>query len=229
MSSRKTKNALVTGAGKRIGREIAIALEKAGWNVCTHYNTSKPDSKISVQADLNDFDDVKNLVNKASEKLGGEISLLINNASIFEKVGFLETSEDEFDRHMNLHVKAPYFLAQAFAKQTENGQIINIVDTFTKRNSKNYFAYLLSKKSLANLSDMLAFKLAPKILVNAIFPGAMRGFNENLDPEFLKKRKAELPQQDFASPDDVIKTILFLADSNLTGQKIYIDGGEQLI
>ena len=223
------KNALITGAAKRIGREIAIALSAAGWNVVVHYNKTKPDWPKSVQADLNNFGEVTGLVKRAQDVLGGEINLLINNASIFEKVSFAETSEDVFDRHMSLHVKAPFFLAQAFAAQTKDGQIINMLDTNIVRNKTTYFAYLLSKKSLGSLTQMLAVELAPNIRVNAVCPSTIEGFSSNLDKDYLLQREKELPMGKFANLQSVLDAILFLTTSQLTGQEIFVDGGEQLI
>ena len=240
MSSIKHKNALVTGAAKRIGSEIAIELAKNGWNVALHTNNSDASETLSkvknlgvkavvLKSELGSAESAKKLMQNANAELG-EISLLINNASIFEKVKFAETTEDIFDRHHDIHAKAPFFLAQEFATQCKgDGHIINMVDTFIKRNNTSYFAYLLSKKSLANLSKMLAYELAPKIRVNAIMPSAVEEFKSNTDAEYLKNRKSKLPMLEFCSYTDITSAITYLANSNLTGQELYIDGGEQLL
>ena len=222
------KTALITGAAKRLGREIALSLANDGWEIIVHYNTTAPDSelkklaKATIQADLTDYKQLPKLFEH------GKIDLLVNSASIYEKKSFAASTEEDFDKNINIHVKAPYFLSQQFAKQG-GSHIINIVDAFTKRSKTNFFPYLLSKKALLDLSRMLAVELAPKTRVNAILPGVMREFASNLDPEFLAKRKAQIPQGDFASAADVIKTIRFLNETELTGQEIYVDAGEQLI
>lgn len=240
MSRNIIKTALVTGAAKRLGAEIAIALAADGWNIALHYNSTKPDSVLekirkhgvkaeAIKADLNDFRQLRNIVPQATENLG-EITLLINNASIFEKVSFAETDEDVYGRHMDIHVKAPFFLTQDFASQcTGRGQVINIVDSFTSKNKSSYFAYLVSKKSLRSLSKMLSLQLGPNILVNAVLPGAVEEFSENLDQAFLQRRISEIPTQKLATAKQITDGILYLANNNLTGQELFIDGGEQLI
>ena len=223
------KTALITGSAKRLGREIALSLTNDGWEIIVHHNKTAPDAelvklaKAVVQADLLNFNELPELFRH------GKIDLLVNSASVYEKKSFAASTEQDFDDNINIHLKAPYFLSQLFAKQATNGHIINIVDAFTKRSKTNFFPYLLSKKALLDLTKMLAAELAPNIRVNAILPGVMREFSTNLDPEFLAKRKALIPQGDFASSADVVKTIKFLNETSLTGQEIYVDAGEQLI
>jgi NAD(P)-dependent dehydrogenase (short-subunit alcohol dehydrogenase family) len=239
MSSIKTKNALVTGAARRIGRDIALALANNGWNVAVHHNSTSADEvtneikklgvkAIAIKADLDNPGDTKKLIAKAKAELG-EINLLVNNASIFEKVSFKDTSEDVFDRHMNIHLKAPFFLAQEFATQTSNGQIINIVDSKVTKNRTAYFAYLLSKKSLADLTRMLAVELAPNIRVNAILPG-LTELSDEVDQEYINKRVSQLPLQRKVATSEITDALLYLANSGAhTGQSLYLDSGENLL
>ena len=178
---------------------------------------------------MNNSEETRALISKANEALG-EITLLVNSASIFEKCKFTETEEDIFDRHMNINFKAPFFLSQDFAKQcTNNGHIVNICDTFTNKRKTSYFAYLLSKKVFRSFSKMAAAELAPKIRVNAVLPGAVEEYSENVDPQFLEKRINELPMKKLVKVDEIIKAILQLEESNLTGQELFLDGGEQLL
>jgi NAD(P)-dependent dehydrogenase (short-subunit alcohol dehydrogenase family) len=224
------KTALVTGSAKRLGRKIAIDLASDGWNVIIHYHKTKPDAALKkitniepVKADLLDFNQLPKLFQH------GKVDLLINSASIYEKKKFLNSTEKDFDDNFDIHVKAAYFLSQYFAKQTKKGHIINMVDAFTVSNKSVYFPYLLSKKALLDLSRMLAVELAPNIRVNSIMPGVMKEFTDNLNPAFVKSRKKNLPQGDFASAEDVSRAIKFLNDSSLTGQEIYVDSGEHLL
>ncbi len=239
MSRKNVKTALVTGGAKRIGREIALSLAKNGWNIALHHNTTPADKvlkeikafgveAIALKGNLHDHASVVKLIPRANAQLG-EISLLVNNASIFEKIPFSETSEDVFDRHFGLHVKAPFFLAQEFAKQTKNGHIISIADAFTGRNRSKYFAYLASKKALRALNKMLAVELAPDIAVNVILPGAVEEYSDNLDPEFLQRRIGQLPAGKLGSTAQILETLHFLLGCGLTGQEIFVDGGEHLI
>jgi NAD(P)-dependent dehydrogenase (short-subunit alcohol dehydrogenase family) len=240
MNSKKyNKTALVTGAAKRVGKAIAIALAADGWNVALHHNSTdifetareceKLGAKVCfIKADLNSFADLQRIMPEANAALG-EISLLINNASIFEKCSFAETTEDIFDRHMNINFKAPFFLSQQFAQQTQNGQIINICDTNIARNNTTYFAYLLSKKSLSSLTKMSAVEIAPQIRINEICIGITE-LSDTHDEDFLTKRIAGLPLQRKTSLQEITETILHLSKADyLTGQSIFLDSGEQLL
>lgn len=233
------RNALISGAGKRVGQAVAIALAKNGWNVALHHNSTDIAQTVAgveklgvkfctIQANLNNHADVLQVLPQANAALG-EISLLVNNASIFEKCSFAETDEDVFDRHMNINFKAPFFLSQAFAKQTENGQIINICDTNVSKNKTTYFAYLLSKKSLSDLTKMLAVELGPRILVNGIFPTTISEFSDNVDQHYLQKRTKDLPLKNITNIVEILDAVNFLINSNLTGQEVFTDGGEQLL
>ena len=240
MSSRKTKNVLITGAARRIGREIAIALAKDGWNVALHHNSTPATSvmkelkkfrikSVAIKANLQDAASAKKLMQAACKELG-QISLLINNASIFEKVSFAKTSEDIFDRHMNIHLKAPVFLSQEFAKQTKNGQIINILDSNINANKNMHFIYQISKKSLAELTKHLAIELGPDIRVNAVCPSSVAGYTDNIDQDLLKKRLQKAPLKKFSGAEAICNAILYLDNADYsTGQFIFSDGGEHLL
>jgi pteridine reductase len=240
MSRIITKNAIVTGAAKRLGRDIALELAKNGWNIAVHYNTTEPKDvlkeiaalgvkAVAVKGDLLNFDEVSKLIAKAAKQLG-EITLLVNNASIFEKIKFMESDENVFDSHMDIHVKAPFFLAQEFHLQCHSGgQIINIVDSFVCRNKSTYFTYLLAKKALRDLSKMLAVELAPAVRVNAVLPGAIEEYRSNFDQDFINRRLGNLPMKKLVTSKDVTNAIMFLTNSNLTGQEIFVDSGEQLL
>jgi NAD(P)-dependent dehydrogenase (short-subunit alcohol dehydrogenase family) len=233
------RNALITGAGKRVGQAVAIALAKDGWNVALHHNSTAPDETVekikahgvkfcTIQADLNNLAEVARVLPEANSALG-EISLLINNASIFEKCIFAETDEDIFDRHMNINFKAPFFLSQAFAQQTQNGQIINLSDTRVTDNKTAYFAYLHSKKALSNLTKMLAVELGPNVRVNEVCIGITE-LSDNHDQEFLNKKVAALPLQRKTSLVEICKSILHFTKADyLTGQSIFLDAGENLL
>lgn len=239
MSSTKSRNVLITGAARRIGSEIAIALAKDGWNVALHHNSTPADSvmkelrkfkikSVAIKTDLKDAASAKKLMQSACKELG-QISLLINNASIFEKVSFAKTSEDIFDRHMNIHLKAPFFLSQEFAKQTKNGQVINIVDSKITKNKSAYFAYLLSKKALGDLTKMLAVELAPNIRVNAILPG-LTELSDEIDQEYINQRVKDLPLRRKVGSQEIVDALLYLSKSKShTGQSLYLDSGENLL
>lgn len=239
ISENRNKTALVTGSAKRVGRAIALALAADGWKIALHYNSTDVSEvatecqklgarTVTIKADLNDFTELQTVLPKANAALG-EVTLLINNASIFEKCSFADTSEDVFDRHMNINFKAPLFLAQAFAKQCSGGQIINISDARVTDNKTAYYAYLQSKKALSDSTKMLAVELAPKILVNEICIGTTELY-DNLDQKHLDEKVNRLPLRHKTTLAEICETILHLNKSSyLTGQSIFLDAGEQLI
>lgn len=222
------KTALITGSARRLGKEIAQSLIADGWKVIIHYNTTHPSlelqhlAKVVVQADLTKFEELPKLFSH------GKIDLLINSASIYEKISFLESTEQDFDNNYNIHVKAPYFLSQMFAKQG-GSHIINIVDSYVSKDKTVHFPYLASKKALLGLSQMLSVELAPQVRVNAILPGLVDDVSDNMGDEFKEKRRQQLPQKEFVKSTDIIQAIKSLINSNLTGQNIYVDAGEQFI
>ncbi len=237
--SKAVKTALVTGAATRLGAEIAVALAENGWNIAIHHNNSSPEKTLArvkktgvkttaIKADLLDIAQVKTLIPEAKKQLG-EITLLVNSASIFEHIKFMESDENAYDTHMDIHVKAPFFLSQEFALQCHKGQIINIIDSAATKNQRGHFAYFLSKKSLHDLTKMLAAELGPAIQVNAIFPGPIHEFSDNLDQEYLKRRIEQLPQKKLATAKEITGAIIALTNTSKTGQEVFVDGGEHLI
>ncbi|OGQ05788.1 MAG: hypothetical protein A2W61_00065 [Deltaproteobacteria bacterium RIFCSPLOWO2_01_44_7] len=173
----KGKVALVTGGAVRIGRAISLALAERGAKVAIHYNTSEKEARATgtniFQADLNKTSEIEKLVDEVEKKLG-PIQILINNASIFEKTPFLEVTESNWDRHMNINLKAPFLLSQRVARSMfslKTGKIINITDAAIEKPYKNYSSYLVSKGGLMTLTKALALELAPYVQVNAIAPG----------------------------------------------------------
>jgi len=231
------KNAIVTGAAKRIGKALCQRLADEGYNIALHYNNSADDAKLLadslptktylIQADLA-ANPTANIVEQAANHLG-QIDLLINNASAFNKCSFMDTNEQLYDAQHNIHVKAPFFLAQQMAKQANNSHIINLLDTNITKNKTTYFAYLLAKKSLANLADMLAVELGSKLRINNILPGATE-LSDNLDQDYLNNRVGQLPMQRYTSLNEICEAMIFLENNpNLTAQNIYLDGGEQVL
>jgi NAD(P)-dependent dehydrogenase (short-subunit alcohol dehydrogenase family) len=238
-----SKTALITGAAKRVGREVAIALAKAGFDIALHYNSSKKDA-LEVQsliknsgreceifsADLSKKTEVDRLFSEVSAKFNN-LSLLVNNASIFEKFSFMETTEEVLDRHFAVNFKAPFFLTQHFAKfaranKIKNANIVNILDSYINGNSTAYFAYLLSKKSFAELTKMTAKDLGPDIRVNGICPGLMIP-SEYWNQEMLDKKVLEFPLKKVSKLEDIYKTVIYLDESQyLTGQLMYVDSGQ---
>ncbi len=234
---------IVTGAAVRLGKAMALGLAQAGADVAVHYNRSVGPAHetvaqiqalgrraVAVQADLSDAGAVQDIIPAVREALGA-IDILINSAAIFER-GTLETTTEElWDRHLAINLKAPFLLCQAFARQLEpdrHGHIINIADWRALRPGKAYVAYTVAKAGLIALTKTLALGLAPQVQVNAIAPGAI------LPPpgkpnEELQRLVPRIPLGHTGSPPDIVEAALFLLRSEfITGEVLSVTGGEHL-
>ena len=243
MNNPSSKAALVTGGAKRVGRAITQALAKAGYAVAVHANTSLDEAEAMcaeirsqggraapVQGDLSDHAQVVKLVPAAAAAIG-PLTLLVNNASIFEADGIGTLDPALFDRHMAVHLRAPLFLAEAFAAQAPdnaNASIINIVDQRVLKPTPLFVSYALSKNGLYTATTMLAQALAPKLRVNAVAPGPTLPSKRQSQAEF-DRQSAKLPLGHGTTPEEVAQTVLFLAGAtSITGQTIAVDGGQHV-
>ena len=236
----KNSTALITGGSKRIGREISIFLASQGYDLVISYNESKNEAeKLSKEivkkfgvkceifkADLRDEKQTKELA-KFVKKNSAKWSLLVNNASVFQKSKFLTAAESEMSDNFNIHFFSPLILAKEFAKNApKNGQIINLTDKNITRYETSYFYYLLSKKSLAELTKMLSVELAPKIRVNGIAPGfILNPIDNSIADNFVKK----IPLQTKGDVENIVQAVEFLLKNKfVTGQILFVDGGASL-
>jgi len=239
------KTIFITGAAKRIGKEIALTFKELGWNIIIHYNSSKkdaddladqinkdnPDSAKTVQGNLNVNEDIEKILNE----VGGmfpTIDLLVNNASAFYPTPIDEISENNWEELIGSNLKGPLFLIQGLKEKLKasKGSIINITDTNLIKGVANYSIYSAAKAGLEAVTKGLARELAPEIKVNAIAPGAM------LEPTDIKwtdeqrdKVIKTIPLNRMGSEKDIANTVEFLAHSKyITGQIIKVDGGKSL-
>jgi NAD(P)-dependent dehydrogenase (short-subunit alcohol dehydrogenase family) len=233
--------ALVTGGAKRIGRAIALRLADAGYDIVLHYSTSGKEAERTagdirsrgakchtLRADLADSGQVMELVSRALELAKG-LSLLVNNASIFQRSPIAETEPGLYDSHMAINLRAPFFLLRDFATRCAPGQVINLLDTRIGRDESNYAAYTLSKKSLAELTRMAAREFAPQVRVNAVAPGLILPSPEGSGDQFERMAR-NIPLQTTGSPEQIADAVMFLVGSDfITGEVIHIDGGEHLL
>lgn len=239
----KRKAALVTGAGKRIGRAIALDLAARGWAVGVHYRTSREDADsvvghivaqggiaVPLQADLNRETDMQALVPDAVRKLG-MLTLLVNNASCFERDEVEDVTRESWDRHMEANLRAPFVLSQAFAAQLPpegTGLIVNMLDQRVWNLTPHFISYTLSKAGLWTLTRTMAMALAPRIRVNGIGPGPTLRNVRQSEVEFAAQRDST-PLQRGATPEEICAALQFLIDAPaVTGQMIALDGGEHL-
>jgi NAD(P)-dependent dehydrogenase (short-subunit alcohol dehydrogenase family) len=239
----KKKSVLITGAGKRIGRAIALDLASQGWAVAVHYFTSKDDADdvvdeitreggraVAVQANLGVEAETVRLVPAAAEQLG-PLTALINNASVFERDEIDSADRQSWDRHMETNLRAPLVLSQAFARQLppeERGCIVNILDQRVWNLTPHFISYTLSKAGLWTLTQTLAMALAPRIRVNGIGPGPTLK-NDRQSEEHFTTQWENVPLQRPTSPEEICRAIRFIIDAPaMTGQMIALDGGEHL-
>ncbi len=234
--------ALITGAAKRLGKAIALKCAERGINVMIHYNSSEneaeslkkellkkhPSIKVEIiKADLSNPDEFLDLVKK-TQKIFPDLNILVNSASIFEEDNFKNVSLEFYNKILTTNLTAPFFLCQQFANIVSEGLIINFLDSRITKNKTDHFVYSLFKKSLKDLTEMLAKELAPRIRVNAIAPGAV------LPPpgktwDSISYLLPTIPLQKWGSEEDIVKAFeIFLDNLYLNGQIIFVDGGQHV-
>jgi NAD(P)-dependent dehydrogenase (short-subunit alcohol dehydrogenase family) len=229
--------ALITGGGRRIGAAIALTLARAGYAVVLHAHRSREEAgQIAadikaeggrasiVLADLADSQAVRGLVPAAAAF--GPLSLLVNNASVFEEDEIAALERARFDTTMAVNLTAPIFLAQAFAAQAGPGaSIVNIVDQRVLRPTPKFFSYALSKSALHMATTTLAQALAP-IRVNAVAPGPTLPSPRQTDAQFAAQATS-VPLGQGPTPADIAEAVLYLARARaVSGVTIAVDGGQ---
>ena len=239
------KRILITGAAKRIGKEMALSFFNKGWDIVIHYNSSKEEaealadqmnfernnSAMLVQANLDNANEVEMLVEKILSK-NGSIDALINNASTFYPTPIGTFSEENWNALMGSNLKAPLFLIQSFYKELEKnkGFIINVTDINVDRALVNHSIYLAAKSGLQTLTKSLAKELAPNIRVNAIAPGAIL---EPPNTDWTAEQKNNIinavPMRRMGTEKDIVDAAIYLSEAEyVTGQILNIDGGKSL-
>ena len=238
------KSVLVTGSARRIGRRIALDLAADGWDVAVHCNTSLAEAEdvadligrmgrkvVIVRGDLADPEIPERLVVEASKALGG-LTCLINNASVFEPDVVGAITQASWGQHLDINLRAPVFLSQAFARQLPEaalGNIISIIDQRVWKLTPKFFSYTASKSALWTVTRTLAQALAPRIRVNAIGPGPALPNIRMDEEEFAKQSRLTLLGRG-TSPEEISTTVKFiLLQPALTGQMIVLDGGQHLV
>ena len=241
-----SKTILITGAAKRIGKEIALTFSDMGWNIIIHYNSSKkdaedlqsilnsanPNSAKIIQANLDIQEDVERLIH-ASKSFFSRIDVLVNNASAFYPTPIKNASTDDWDKLIGSNLKGPLFLIKGLHKMiaSVNGSIINITDTNLTKGVADFSVYIAAKGGLQSITKGLARELAPNINVNAVAPGAML---EPPDVTWSDEKKASviknIPLKRMGSEKDIANTVKFLVNAKyITGQTIKVDGGRSLL
>ncbi|HEY2134609.1 MAG TPA: SDR family oxidoreductase [Xanthobacteraceae bacterium] len=235
--------ALVTGGAQRIGRAIVLALARHGYAVAIQTRHSLGEAErlcaeiaaaggraAVVAADLADHEAVLRLVPAAAAAVG-PLTLLVNNAAEFEpdEIGSLERAR--FDRHIAVNLRAPIFLAEAFAAQPDAGAdraIVNLLDQRIYKPTPRFLSYGLTKSALHAATTTLAQALAPGIRVNAVAPGPTLP-SPRQDQQSFARQVHALPLDHGPGPQDVADAVLYLAGAHsVTGVTIAVDGGQHL-
>jgi NAD(P)-dependent dehydrogenase (short-subunit alcohol dehydrogenase family) len=245
--------ALVTGGAARLGRAMALRLAERGHDVAVHFNSSANAAQavvreiealgckaVALKADLLEEDQVTRLVPKAAEDLGGPITVLVNNASIFEYDNLSSATRDSWDRHFGSNLRAPFLLIQALAAQApdpvpdEAGEpvaqalVVNMVDQRVRKLTPEFMTYTLAKAGLWTLTQTAAQALAPRVRVNGIGPGpTVRGHRQSED-HFARQRAATVLGRG-SNPEDITAALSYLlAAPAVTGELLLVDGGQHL-
>lgn len=245
--------ALVTGGAKRLGRAMALYLADQGYDVAIHYNTSAKDADdvvalikakgrhaVALHADILDETQVCDLIDQACKGLGGALTCLINNASVFEYDTLATATRTSWDRHIESNLRAPIVLAQRFAQQApkalidENGEplaqslIINMLDQRVRKLTPEFMSYTIAKMGLWAFTQTSARALAPDIRVNAIGPGPTIQGARQTEQHFDDQRKNTILKRG-SNPQDICAALgYFLTAPSVTGQLLCTDGGQHL-
>lgn len=246
------QRALVTGAARRLGRAMALYLAGRGFDVAIHYAGSADDAEqvagniramgrkaATLQADLLLEQDMAALVPRAAAALGGPLTVLVNNASIFEYDTIRTATAESWHRHIASNLRAPFVLTQAFATQAPaagtlegepvaTGLIVNMIDQRVLKPTPEFMTYSLAKQGLWALTRTSAQALAPAIRVNAIGPGPTMQGTRQTASHFARQRAATILKRG-ADPGDICAALGYLLDAKaVTGQLICVDGGQHL-
>jgi NAD(P)-dependent dehydrogenase (short-subunit alcohol dehydrogenase family) len=238
------RTALITGAAKRIGKQLAMDLAAVGYDIAVHCNASRVEAEevaqairllgrkaVVVQGDLGSIETPERIASEAIAGLG-PLDVLINNASVFEEDELGNISSHSWSQHQDANLRAPVMLTQAFARQLpegENGNVINLIDQRVWKLNPQFFSYTISKAGLWTATRTLAQALAPRIRVNAIGPGPALPSARMDDAAFQRQGELTLLKRG-TSPAEISAAVQFiLSQPALTGQMIALDGGQHLV
>ena len=234
--------ALVTGAGTRVGRGIALALGKAGMRVGVHYSGSQKEARqtaeeivaagsdaVTLPGDLTDPATAPRLIEHAV-KVFGELDVLVNSAAVMLRTPVGEVLVEDWDAMFALNLRAPFFLCQSAARVMgeRGGAIVNIADLAAFETWRGYIPHSITKAGIVQMTRGLAHALAPKIRVNAVAPGLVL-LPDGWTQEQADKLIATTPLGRLGSPEDVAQAVLYLLGADyVTGETIIVDGGRHV-
>lgn len=233
--------ALVTGGARRLGKAFAEALASRGANILVHHGHSPEEAEtvvqsaralgveaIALEANLADQEQAATLIEKVLETFP-DVDMLVNNAAIFEPVGPLEATNEEWQRHLDINLTAPYLISRGFANARDGraGSIVNLLDWRALRPGADHFPYTISKAALAALTRGLAVAFAPKIRVNGLALGAILPPTDGGSGDPLEA----VPAARWGRVDESVEALLFLLAGSdyVTGEILHVDGGRHLV
>jgi len=247
------RNALVTGAAARLGRAMALALGEQGFNVAVHYASDEAGANevvallqgmgrhaVALQADLLDEDATHALLPAAAKALGGPITVLVNNASIFEYDNVEIATRESWDRNFGTNLRAPFILTQALAAQAPEpsidhmgepkaeAMIVNMIDQCVRKLTPNFMTYTLAKAALWTLTQTAARALTSHVRVNGIGPGPTLQAAFQSDAHFAAQRAGTVTKRGSNTEDITGALLYFLNAPAVTGQLLCVDGGQHL-
>lgn len=238
------RKVLITGAARRLGRAMALAMARRGADLVLHFRSHADDAErtaeearsagaqvITVQADLSDTAGVQQLLQGARDAFG-RVDVLVNNASVYRPTPLETLDEAQWDEHMAVNLKAPFLCSLEIGRwmlRQGDGKIINLTDWAAERPYPGFLPYCVSKAALIGLTRALAVELAPKVQVNALALGPV------LNPEGLSAAQLDSvpirnPMGRVGSPEDVAAAATFLVEGSdfITGAVLPVDGGRAL-
>lgn len=253
MNAMQERRALVTGGARRLGRAMALYLAERGFDVAVHYASSRAEARevadaiaalgrraVTLGADLLDEAQTAALVPAAAEALGGPVTVLVNNASIFEHDTLETMDRRSWDRHIESNLRAPVVLTQAMARALpdprpdENGEplasglVVNMIDQRVRKLTPEFMSYTIAKMGLWAFTRTAAQALAPRARVNAIGPGPTLRGPRQTEAHFARQRAATILRRGAAAEDVTAALGYFLDAPAVTGQLICVDGGQHL-
>lgn len=227
-----------------MGRSIAVALARAGWDVAVHYQSSRREAEsvatairalgrraIAIRADLADADAARDLVARTATEFAA-VTCIVNNAALFEPDDATTIDAPSFERHMRVNVAAPLMLAQALhgsLARRQRGVVVNILDQKLFNPNPDFLSYTLSKAALMSATTLLAQAFAPKLRVVGIAPGISLPSGDQSKRDF-EKAHARTPLGRSSTPDDIASAVCFVAGAHaITGAVLLVDGGQHLV
>lgn len=242
-SDRTVRNVLVTGGGRRIGRAIVERLADAGWSVAVHHNMASDEAhatatairakgvqSIAIGGDLTDDETLRDIFAVAGRALG-PLTAVVNNASVFQDDPADLMDRRVWDRHMAVHVRAPYVLSRLLADNLPDdaeGAVVNLVDQRVLNPTKHFPSYAISKMALWDETQTLARTLAPRVRVNAVGPGPVLPSTRQSMSDF-ELQAGQTPLGRIVDPREIADAVAYLLDARaITGQIIAVDSGQHL-